>query len=152
MREYSCSEIYEPGHSFEWCSLLLEASQYDMPYNLDINKMANSAEINGTTDAKLVLPTIGDKNSNDEIKIRIWPSLERVRYYSMNCEYDKVATGFESLIAHFFSKDGLPFEYIDREYNVTQTNVKSTTGYHIINCFKYIIIKERNNHGPLCNW
>lgn len=139
IRENSWQEIYEPGHSFEWASLILEAKQKNMFItNIDEKLIAIQAEKLGLIHQEFVLTELSEKNNTDK-NIRIWPTLERLRYYAMMSNQEKTISATTQLIKYFFSKQYLPFEYLDDNLIPQQEKVKSTTGYHIINCYKYVL-------------
>lgn len=138
IREYSNQEIFEPGHSFEWASLILEAQDKGfLPMTiLEHQQLALSAEKQGVIN-EMVVAEISANKPETEV-FRIWPLLERIRYYAMT--QDKLLQpALEALVKVFFSKENLPYEYVNHELAPMQNRVKSTTGYHIINCYKYIL-------------
>lgn len=53
-------------------------------------------------------------------------------------------SGLEILIkAHFkMTEDLMPVEYVKKDYSHDFTAVKTTTSYHIINCFRNMFEKE----------
>lgn len=139
IREYSNKKIFEPGHSFEWASLIYEASAKNV-FSTELvshEKLATTAEKFGVTSAQMVLAEINDVQANNQ-DYRIWPLLERLRYYVMigNNKYKLVLS---ALVTTFFSNKDLPYEYVNEQLMPMQEKVKSTTGYHIINCYKYIL-------------
>lgn len=139
IREMSLLEIYEPGHSFEWASLILEAKQKSLFDTLiDEVDIVAAAEKYGLTSQGFVVAELSSKNSNDK-NIRIWPTLEQIRYYAMTKDSIKMNKSMETLIKYFFSDKDLPFEYLNENLIPQQQKVKSTTGYHIINCYKYVL-------------
>lgn len=139
IRENSNQKIYEPGHSFEWASLILEAKEKNMFItNIDENIIALNAEKLGITHQEFVITELS-QNDNPDYNIRIWPTLERLRYYAMISNEKKVIDATTSLIEYFFSDLKLPFEYLNKDLIPQQNKVKSTTGYHIINCYKYVL-------------
>ncbi|MDD3267246.1 MAG: AGE family epimerase/isomerase [Burkholderiales bacterium] len=139
IRENSNQKIYEPGHSFEWASLILEAKQKNMFIsNINENIIAVNAENLGITHQEFVVAELSKKD-NIDTNIRIWPTLERLRYYAMISNKEKVVSTTKLLVKYFFSKQNLPFEYLNNDLLPQQEKVKSTTGYHIINCYKYVL-------------
>lgn len=70
--------VYEPGHTFEWCCLIQDAEEHGLKFGiLNAGEMAAAAEAQGMCDNKLVLQKVG--KGQDDSRFRIWPSLERVR-------------------------------------------------------------------------
>lgn len=141
IKEYSAASIFEPGHSFEWAALIYEASLHGAnPANkLDHNQLAAQAEKVGVINNSLVVAEVNENYAQNAANFRIWPSLERLRYYAMTNNQCLVDQTIAILLAKFFTADGLPFEYINQDYQATEFKVKSTTGYHLINCFKYLV-------------
>lgn len=139
IREYSGQAVFEPGHSFEWASLILEAqSKGFLPLTiLNHQELATSAERQGISANNMVLAELTSDKSASEV-YRIWPLLERIRYYAMTND-SKLSLALESLVKVFFSTQNLPYEYVNQGLVPMQERVKATTGYHIINCYKYIL-------------
>lgn len=140
IRENSLVAIYEPGHSFEWASLLLEAQQKNLFKSMiDYNSLVSQAEKYGVSQQQLVFAEIQlDAKPHGNV-FRIWPLLEQIRFYAMRAQPEKLDIALSALNNVFFSKDNLPYEYVNDKLEPQQTLVKSTTGYHIINCYKYIL-------------
>lgn len=139
IREYSKQEIFEPGHSFEWASLIYEAKSKNLfQTSIDDSKLANTAENYGVTNTQMVIGEYIPNQANNLEQYRIWPLLERLRYYVMTNDV-KAKLAIEIIIKHFFSDNDLPYEYISQDLVPLQEKVKATTGYHIINCYKYIL-------------
>jgi mannose/cellobiose epimerase-like protein (N-acyl-D-glucosamine 2-epimerase family) len=131
--------IYEPGHSFEWCCLLSEARQAGIDTSiLPIEKkMAAAAEQNGVTSQGAVLQSIS--TLDDKNRFRIWPVLERLRYYAITRDYNKVSIIFPEFVNLFISKKtNLPIEFINVNLEPDFDGVKTTTSYHLINSLKNI--------------
>ena len=141
IKEYSAANIFEPGHSFEWAALIYEASLHgsELTNTLAHSQLAAQAEKIGVVNNYLVLAEIDENTVKNAASFRIWPSLERLRYYAMTNNQSEVDQTITPLYAKFFAPNGLPFEYIDQNYQTTEFKVKSTTGYHLINCFKYLV-------------
>lgn len=141
IKEYSTANIFEPGHSFEWAALIYEASLHkaNLPNIVEHQQLAAQAEKFGVINDYLVLAEINENTVKNAASFRIWPSLERLRYYAMTDNQSAVDKTVVALCAKFFAPDGLPFEYINQNYQASEFKVKSTTGYHLINCFKYLI-------------
>lgn len=141
IRENSNLQIFEPGHSFEWASLLHEANHKNLfnAKSLDYKKLAQNAERYGVIDKGLVITEYQPDHEIDlQQNFRIWPILERLRYYIMINDCEKYNIAIDELINNFFSSVNLPYEYINYDLHQLQDKVKSTTGYHIINCYKYL--------------
>lgn len=132
--------IYEPGHSFEWCCLLVEAQQAGIDTSIlpVEKKMAAAAEKNGVTAQGAVLQSIS--TLDDKNRFRIWPVLERLRYYAISKDHTKVSTIFPEFVALFISKEtNLPIEFINENLQPDFKGVKTTTSYHLINSLKNLI-------------
>ena len=132
--------IYEPGHSFEWACLLLESEQMGLKFKDKIfyADLAQSAEKYGVMSQGVVKQSIS--NLNDKDRYRIWPMLERMRYYliSKNIEkINKIFSEFDNIFINPYTK--LPIEYVDSELSKNFEGVKTTTSYHLINCLKHFI-------------
>lgn len=137
IREYSKKKLYEPGHSFEWASLIYEAvSKGVFNTTFEHSKLALNAEKFGVYQ-NLALSEYNPLATSDNQQIRIWPSLERLRYYAMTGQ--PIAEIQDKLTQVFFSAQNLPYEYVNANLEPQQQRVKATTGYHIINCYKYIL-------------
>ena len=123
---------YEPGHLFEWGSLLKVARKQGITFNgIAYDGLIGLAEsitekFDYMVPAKVYI-------AEDEIEniYRIWASLERMRIHFLLGNSQLGVDGVESILAQFFDSNNLPIEF--RE--ATNSKVKSTTGYHIINCF-----------------
>jgi len=141
IKEYSAANIFEPGHSFEWAALIYEASLHkaNLPNIVEHQQLAAQAEKFGVINDYLVLAEIDENTVKKAANFRIWPSLERLRYYAMTDNQSAVDKTVVALCAKFFAPTGLPVEYINQDYQASEFKVKSTTGYHLINCFKYLI-------------
>ena len=136
--EYSgCSiNVYEPGHSFEWACLIDQAQKLNLaiPEIPCFREIAASAEQCGVSDNNLVKP--GINCHTDQVQYRIWPMLERLRYYAITGDTNKANQVFTTFDQFFISKQ-LPIEYIDNRGNSNFDNIKSTTGYHLINALRF---------------
>ncbi len=140
IRENSNVEIFEPGHSFEWASLILEAKQKNLfSTAIDYTNIVTNAENCGVNNHGLVYAEIKPDQPPSENAFRIWPLLEQIRFYAMINSTDKLAASLNVLNNVFFSTQNLPYEYVNANLEPQQVQVKSTTGYHIINCYKYIL-------------
>ncbi len=140
IRENSLVEIFEPGHSFEWASLLLEAKEKNLlNTDIDYSNVVRNAEKIGVNSQNLVYAEVSPSKTPSSEAFRIWPLLEQIRYYAMTKEQLKLEKSLDTLISVFFSDENLPYEYVNDKLEPQQTKVKSTTGYHIINCYKYIL-------------
>ncbi|MCF6808482.1 AGE family epimerase/isomerase [Thiotrichales bacterium 19S9-12] len=133
--------FFEPGHSFEWGSLLYESESLgiELPVGATYQALVESAENLGVTDDQLVVAELKADSSADHSRYRIWPLFERLRYYAMTDNKDKVNEVFHPFVSLFFDKNGFPIEYIDQDFQTDFDHIKSTTSYHLINCFKHII-------------
>ncbi|MFZ9034918.1 MAG: AGE family epimerase/isomerase [Francisellaceae bacterium] len=139
-----CGEnIYEPGHSFEWCCLLYEAENFgiELAKLKAFDAIAKAAETHGVIDNKVVAPAIGGGQTHtpQSLQFRIWPVLERLRYYAMSENQATLKPAFESFCQLFIDKNQLPIEYIDHRLAPGFNKIKSTTSYHLINALQYVI-------------
>ena len=132
--------IYEPGHSFEWCCLLNETSRLNINIHLlpIEHNMILSAEKKGVSNQNIVLPVIPNKSTVN--RYRIWPMLERIRYYAMTKNKTKLENIFNTFVRVFILKDScLPIEYIKQDLSPDFDKIKTTTSYHLINSIKHLI-------------
>ncbi|MEM7073365.1 MAG: AGE family epimerase/isomerase [Pseudomonadota bacterium] len=146
---------FEPGHSYEWASLLL-ASSVDLQRlarscNLRAEGLVRACELNGLDPAGFVAERLCDAGEGSYRLIcdpaatrrRIWPQLERIRALH-ECNHThldrhadqgwtaRLQSATTQTLQHFF--DGLdPVEYLPMDDQPLTNGVKSTTGYHIIN-------------------
>jgi mannose/cellobiose epimerase-like protein (N-acyl-D-glucosamine 2-epimerase family) len=133
------SDIWsEPGHAFEWGSLLVQASKLNLILNTKMlfTKLIEYAEKNGVNSDGFTLSKQNNKSHSQDL-YRIWPQLERVRVLFETKKYDKGYTSLNFILIKFFDNNYYPIEYYGIE-NKPQKN-KITTGYHIINCFEAVI-------------
>lgn len=89
--------------------------------------MADAVEKRGMCANNLVLQKVG--KGEDDSRFRIWPSLERVRYYGAVNDADKALPGLEVLVQAHFAMDGdmMPVEYVKKDYTHDFKGVKTTT-------------------------
>lgn len=132
---------YEPGHAFEWATLLFLAANRDLIFKSKIqaSKLLASAEKVGVSN-DLVVSKIYKGGLEKEFSFRIWPQLERVRAFLVSGMQDKGNLVLDSVLLKFFDNDGFPIEYLNQEIN--KVRVKTTTGYHIINCFQELSTEQ----------
>ena len=131
--------IYEPGHNFEWACLIYQSQELGiiLPKFPCFKEIAKNAEDYGIANNNLVKSEI---NSNSTI-YRIWPTLERLRYYTIIKNITRTNQIF-TIFNKFFIIHRLPVEYVDYDGNSKFTNIKSTTGYHLINALHYYYINN----------
>jgi len=135
--EYSGhNNVYEPGHSFEWTCLIYQARKLDLaiPTTPCFQEIATSAEKYGIAENNLVKPEI--TSDTQLAKYRIWPMLERLRYYAITGDATKANQVFATFHQFFIARK-LPVEYVDSQGNSNFDNIKSTTGYHLINALRF---------------
>lgn len=132
--------IFEPGHSFEWAALLYEAEALgiQLPAHISHKLIVASAEDNGVIDHKLVVGQLKGSSIADRSRFRIWPLFERLRYYAMTKDWEQIELIFNPFIALFFDSNGFPIEYLNEDLKADFPHIKTTTAYHLINCFKYL--------------
>ncbi len=141
MREYSKedkSALFEPGHSFEWSSLIVEAQALgvDIDAMSDHVRLYQAAAKAGINDRGFIKPNLND--TSKDTQYRIWPMLEYVRYLAMTANYEHLDNAL-NIFSTIFLKHDLPIEYVDSEGAVGFDDVKSTTGYHLMNCWQYML-------------
>ena len=87
----------------------------------------------GLSTLGFVYPKLNVSEKNAEF--RIWPNLERLRYFLLTNNESKsdVAT---KLICNFYFNKCYPIEYIDSRGKALTKKIKATTGYHLISAFK----------------
>ena len=139
--EYSLNsktQRYEPGHSFEWASLILEAQALNILTKPEIHAkdLYQHALTHGLDCHGLVKPQCFTDNKQQPI--RIWPMLEYMRYVALCNESEQMQKSLNDF-AHYFIKNHLPIEYLDSNLEPDFTHIKSTTGYHLINTLQYFI-------------
>ena len=137
--EYSGhNNIYEPGHSFEWACLIYHARKLGLtlPETPSFQEIATSAEKYGISDNNLVKPEI--TSDTQAVQYRIWPMLERLRYYAITEDANQ-ANQVLATLHQFFIARQLPVEYVDYQGTSQFNNIKSTTGYHLINALRYYV-------------
>ncbi|MCF6776975.1 AGE family epimerase/isomerase [Thiotrichales bacterium 19X7-9] len=135
------NDIFEPGHSFEWASLLFEAEKLGIkvPIHSKHKRIVESAENLGVIDNTLVVGQLKINTDKDQSRFRVWPLFERLRYYAMTDDQATVESIFNSFIDIFFDKNNFPIEYVNQNLKADFQHVKATTSYHLINCFKYLL-------------
>lgn len=141
MREHSKERkpaLFEPGHSFEWSSLIVEAKNLtvDVEVMNDHVSLYQAATTVGISDHGLVKPNLDELSK--EGQYRIWPMLEYMRYLVMTTKYEALDDAL-SIFSKIFLKHNLPIEYVDYQGVAGFNDVKSTTGYHLINCWQYVL-------------
>ncbi len=141
IREYSIEkqpEIFEPGHSFEWCCLIAEAKALGVDVSvMDDDKTLSEQTLKQGLSAKgYVRPNLHE--SEQTSPYRIWPMLEYMRYLAMSGQSASLASVFDTFSAVFIDHD-LPVEYVDYSGHPGFNLIKSTTGYHLINCWQYML-------------
>ncbi|GGF98629.1 hypothetical protein GCM10010995_14830 [Cysteiniphilum litorale] len=141
MREYSRedkSALFEPGHSFEWSSLIVEAQALGVDVDImsDHIGLYQAATKVGINDCGFIKPNLS--HDVKDMQYRIWPMLEYMRYLAMTASYEHLDNAL-SIFSTVFLKHDLPIEYVDSEGAVGFDDVKSTTGYHLINCWQYML-------------
>ncbi|WP_119343673.1 AGE family epimerase/isomerase [Facilibium subflavum] len=133
--EYRYKRIFEPGHSFEWAALIVEASKLKIDTKgIDPLRLAHNCQIKTVLANGLVIPEIGC--DQDKASYRIWPLLEQLRFYSMIKDIKSAKTCFK-VVSNYYIANNLPVEYVDVTGNIQFDKVKATTGYHIINALQY---------------
>ncbi len=137
---YHTNPTYEPGHSFEWCCLMVETNRAKVLEGtplLPAKEIAITAEQNGVTKDNVVLQSIS--NLQDKERFRIWPMFERLRFYGLTNNLEKIEHVFPTFNQYFIDKNQLPIEWIDSQLKPDFKGVKTTTSYHIINCLKNLV-------------
>ncbi|MGH1540015.1 MAG: AGE family epimerase/isomerase [Arenicella sp.] len=126
----------EPGHAYEWASLLTLAASYGIENDsrIKINSLLSCAEKHGTNLGGFVASTYIDQQTEATHIYRIWPQLERIRAMFDLGQVDQGMDGVTQVLQHFFDEDGLPIEYLQN--SESNQRIKSTTGYHVINSFE----------------
>ena len=132
--------VYEPGHTFEWCCLLLEAEQTGIDISVldNIRMLAEAAESVGVTGNNIVKPQISAHE--DAVRFRIWPMLERLRYSIMAADFSRTEQVFATVDQYFIDNNDLPVEYINPQLQHDFNGVKTTTAYHLINCMQHLAL------------
>lgn len=136
--------IYEPGHSFEWACLVYEAENLNIQLSEFANHqvIAQSAENKGVitkNNKNLVVGSLKGNGESDQSRFRIWPFFERLRYYAMTGNKDKLNNIFPEFTDLYFNENNFPIEYLDQNFKTDFDHIKATTSYHLINCFKFLL-------------
>ena len=133
---------YEPGHLFEWGSLLKVAEEQEIVQKeIDYISLVNLAEKITEEHDYIVPAKVHIPNNKIEKQYRIWASLERARVHFLLGNSQLANVGIDQVLNSFFDSNNLPYEFL----NSTDKNIKSTTGYHIINCLQEAIKWIRKN-------
>ena len=129
---------YEPGHGFEWSTLLLMAAKEGLAIHGKMipRQLIENAEQFGVVSNGLVVSRVFKDKFHKELAFRIWSQLERVRALFAIGNRSTGNFALDFVLSQFFTDKFLPSEYIGQE--VSELNVKTTTGYHIINCFEEV--------------
>ena len=123
---------YEPGHLFEWGSLLKIAEEQKIVHKeMDYISLVNLAESIAKEYDHIVPAKVHVPKNEIENQYRIWASLERARVHFLLGNLQLANVGIDQILNSFFDSNNLPYEFLSS----TDKNIKSTTGYHIINCF-----------------
>lgn len=130
----SSSQWSEPGHSFEWVSLLTQAlsNGIDTASKITPDKLLSVAERQGVTEDGFVRSTFSASKNKQQEPYRIWPQLERARAFYEAGISEQGHQCMRHVLTHFFNSDGQPLEYVGGD--LSDQRVKATTGYHIISC------------------
>jgi hypothetical protein len=100
--------------------------------------MILSAEKKGVSNQEIVLSII--PNDSKINRYRIWPMLERMRYYAITKNKTTLENIFATFVKAFISHGScLPIEYIKQDLSPDFDKVKTTTSYHLINSIKHFI-------------
>lgn len=126
---------YDLGHNYEWSSLLWLNDNLGLNFRrLDPARMASAAEAVAQAhfEPAMVAHQLDANGCPLDPVARIWVSLERARALALagDVHADEVLA---RVLAHFFP-DGLP-----EEYSGKRGPIKSTTGYHVIECYMGIL-------------
>jgi len=128
---------FEPGHAFEWVSLLHMAKQAGVfqtnteSAQVVPRELLRAAEELCVQETSLVPAKFYADSEELEHSFRIWPQLERIRAHFLSGNTNKVEMAMASVNTYFFTEDALPREYVEQV--VERDKVKTTTGYHIVN-------------------
>ncbi|ASK78676.1 hypothetical protein CF386_06510 [Paraphotobacterium marinum] len=127
--------VYEPGHNYEWASLLLESEKLGLKIETKdfCEHLVHSMENMGLSTLGFVYPKLNVSEKNAEF--RIWPNLERLRYFLLTNNDSKSDTATKIICQFYFNKC-YPIEYIDSRGKALTKKIKATTGYHLISAFK----------------
>ncbi|MCU1718461.1 AGE family epimerase/isomerase [Pseudomonas sp. 5P_3.1_Bac2] len=119
---------YDLGHNFEWVSIIIEYGLSDL-FDIDLTDLFNSARILANPTVGVIQPLVdGELNYLHERK-RIWQSCEYLRAsFNMQCADREYMIFFADC---FFIGDSFLEFYGDEG-----ASYKSTTGYHLIECYK----------------
>lgn len=126
---------YDLGHNYEWASLLWLNDNLALNFRrLNPARMAAAAETIAQThfEPAMVAHQLDASASPMDPVARIWVSLERARALAL-AEDARADDVLARVLAHFFP-DGLP-----EEYSGKRGPIKSTTGYHVIECYMGIM-------------
>jgi mannose/cellobiose epimerase-like protein (N-acyl-D-glucosamine 2-epimerase family) len=125
---------YELGHSYEWSVLLSEYEDLvGRSSPISPAALLRAAEkIQQRSPAQDTVNALSASLQPLAVKTRIWAVLERVRALQLVQGSEAGVSSAGRLLSSCFDSRALPIEYPGAD---TGTGVKSTTGYHVINCF-----------------
>lgn len=122
---------YDLGHNYEWASLLWLNTNLGLNLRrLSPERMVQAAEhiAQARFEPAMVAHRLDAEGLPIERTARIWVSLERTRALAL-AKMPQAEDVLSRVLAHFFH-EGLP-----EEYSGKRGPIKSTTGYHVIECY-----------------
>jgi hypothetical protein len=119
---------YDLGHNFEWISIIKEYDLSDL-FNIDPDKLFNRTINLANPQRSIINPLADDHLDLINTEKRIWQSCE---YLRASANLNRTDQAYEQL---FFECFFLGEEFIEFSHDKA-ASYKSTTGYHLIECYK----------------
>lgn len=126
----------EPGHQFEWLSLVHGAAEVFESLDLveSLPRAVHWSRAHGVaTDGTGVLASLDESGAVIDDTRRIWAQTEYLRALAVQGDWPALASGLASFRARFLHEGGW-FECLDGAGNVVRADMPSTSPYHLATC------------------
>lgn len=128
---------FEPGHQFEWYSLLHGAPDLfgDLELGSALQRGCAWVRQHGVdAHSHGVAAVLDESGAVRDATQRIWAQTEYARYLALSGQWPELATQLRAFQARFLHQDGW-HECLDAQGNVSRADMPSTTPYHLATCY-----------------
>lgn len=133
----SAANWVEPGHQFEWFSLVNQAGEVLSGQELSLSvprAWAWAREYGVARDSQGVCAILDEQGAVQDSTQRIWAQAEYARVLALSRDWDALAVQLKQFQARFLHAGGW-YECLDAQGRVTRRDMPSTTPYHLMTCY-----------------
>ncbi len=147
--EHEPEIVFEPGHHFEWASLLWEFEQLAGHDSLSWRRrLINTAEKLGRSPKTgLAINFARSDGAPTESASRLWPQLEMFRAYLLHAPFfhpRKVEDAYGLIVDHFRAgaPDGLFIDQVDANGAPNAEAIPASMLYHLVTAFEPFLLDQ----------